>query len=528
MNTENHLQTKQTAAELLASCILDFYSHTIILKTGITDTGFYVDCVLEEAMSMDHLLVLEEKMILKINEKIEIKKLFMTPANAIEFLKHEKCKNKSLEERLRSLDDKVVSLVRINNYFNILSPEVDILERAEGIRYFKLYFFDSIENFCKENEIRIFGALFNNSDDLKNYLKTQRKYQGNNHLSYGADSNLFFSLSGKYSTSYVFDSPGVILTNTILGHIKSLLDEESFIQIKLPEEISDVYDEKRRLEKDGLKILLKNNQTFYGFQHQYLSLPYDDPFFGLFRASKKNIITEYIICEKSFLLDEIISSLNFILKILKIYGFKSYQVFCRNFEKIRRSCAEDFDIEEILKKRFNLSCTVEKNSRSEAVSSIEFFLEDGQLWLHLGPKITVDLFSRDGKELFFLIKRWSLGPIEDFMALLLEKEEGKLPFWLNPVQVKIICLDNCLDYGVKVRDVCLSNNIRAFVDDGKEPLNKRVHLAMKEKASFIVVVGEKEKKANNVALRDEIKNIAEQMGIDSFIKKLQDIGKRKS
>ena len=158
--------------------------------------------------------------------------------------------------------------------------------------------------------------------------------------------------------------------------------------------------------------------------------------------------------------------------------------------------------------------------------SIEFFLEDGQKWLHRGPNLRVELFSKkEDTERAFLIKRSSLGAFDDLIALLLEKENGELPFWINPEQVRIICLDNSIEYALHIKDMCERNKIRSFVDVEESSLNKRVHTAMKEKASFIVVVGEKEKKAQNLAYRKLGECEMVQMSVDSFIKKLQDIEK---
>lgn len=537
MSKQNLSLARRSLAELLAVAVFEYFPKSKILEGGTTDTGFYFDFYFTEEITSSHLQALEEKMSLLISEDVEMKTLKMVDKNAIEYLKHFNVYNDDIRDKIELYPSNLINLVQIKNYVNILDCDLDLLETLKDIKHFKIFHFEKVEEGGKGLKTRIFGAYFEDFLELKNYLKLQKKYLDFNHLSFGNDTKLFYPIGGKYSSSFVWDEKGMILKNIISSNLKSELEKQHFAQIQTPDldgENNNFFEP--NLEINSLNLLLENKVSkskfpLYAFEEKMVKLPLDDLFFGLFRSIKKKYIEEYILCKESNLLEEVISSLKFILKILKIYGFNSYKVFCRNFKKNhlnRKSALFDskllIDALESCAIFYEYADSCRSGYEEKLFPSIEFFLEDGQKWFHIGPNLKVELFSKKGEsERTFLIKRSSLGAIDDFIALLLEKENGELPFWLNPEQVRIICLASSFEYALHIKDLCEKANFRARVDIEEDSLKMRVHLAMKEKASFVVVVGEKEQKNQNVAFRKLGECQMEQMSIDSFIKKLQDI-----
>jgi threonyl-tRNA synthetase len=57
------------------------------------------------------------------------------------------------------------------------------------------------------------------------------------------------------------------------------------------------------------------------------------------------------------------------------------------------------------------------------------------------------------------------------------------------------------DYGNKILEELKKNDIRTEIDDSDESLGKRIRNAEKQKIPYILVVGEKEEKAESVAVR---------------------------
>jgi threonyl-tRNA synthetase len=112
-----------------------------------------------------------------------------------------------------------------------------------------------------------------------------------------------------------------------------------------------------------------------------------------------------------------------------------------------------------------------------------------------------------------MIHRAILGSYERFVAILLENSKGRLPFWLAPIQVRILTInDDVLDYAKKVEneleDVVLMkplkyNEIRIETDYRKESLNKKIKESELQKVPMIIIIGPKDMEANQVSIRTQ-------------------------
>ncbi len=104
-----------------------------------------------------------------------------------------------------------------------------------------------------------------------------------------------------------------------------------------------------------------------------------------------------------------------------------------------------------------------------------------------------------------------LGSIERFLAAYIEHTAGWFPFWLAPEQVRILTInDSVSDYVDKItsilNDITLMepvkyNEIRYMVDDRNESLGKKIKEATGMKVPVQLIVGPKDKEANEVSVR---------------------------
>jgi threonyl-tRNA synthetase len=91
----------------------------------------------------------------------------------------------------------------------------------------------------------------------------------------------------------------------------------------------------------------------------------------------------------------------------------------------------------------------------------------------------------------YVIHRALLGSLERFMGILIEHYGGAFPFWLAPVQVRIIPVGE--DHRESARG--LAGKLSAFrveVDDSAETVGKRIRNAEVEKIPYVVVYGDRE------------------------------------
>ncbi len=142
-----------------------------------------------------------------------------------------------------------------------------------------------------------------------------------------------------------------------------------------------------------------------------------------------------------------------------------------------------------------------------------------QIDFALPKKFDMTYEGADGeKHRPMIIHRSSIGCLERTMAMLIEEYQGALPTWLSPVQAKILPVSEKFnDYGKKVLEQLSEAGLRCEIDLDDETLGKKIANAQKEKVPYILVVGEKEKEAGTVSVRDRDNN-QETITTEEFIK----------
>jgi threonyl-tRNA synthetase len=111
--------------------------------------------------------------------------------------------------------------------------------------------------------------------------------------------------------------------------------------------------------------------------------------------------------------------------------------------------------------------------------------------------------SNGEKKYAVMVHRAILGSYERFMMLLIEHFAGAFPLRLAPEQVRIVPVaDVFMDYSKKVEKKLKEKSFRVSVDDGNESFNKKIRNAEMQKVPYILIVGEKEKEADSVSVRE--------------------------
>jgi threonyl-tRNA synthetase len=98
----------------------------------------------------------------------------------------------------------------------------------------------------------------------------------------------------------------------------------------------------------------------------------------------------------------------------------------------------------------------------------------------------------------YMIHRASFGSLERFIGILIEHYAGAFPFWLAPVQVRVIPVGE--GHREAARVVAAKIPYRVEVDDSDETVGKRIRNGEVEKIPFVVVYGDKESE-DSLAIR---------------------------
>ena len=117
-----------------------------------------------------------------------------------------------------------------------------------------------------------------------------------------------------------------------------------------------------------------------------------------------------------------------------------------------------------------------------------------------------------------VVHRSSIGAIERVMAFLIEHFAGAFPTWLSPIQAVVIPIsEKQIDYANKVVDSLRSKGVRVELNSRNEPLNARIRDASNEKASFVLVVGDKEIESESVSVRTRGQKDSKTMSLSEFV-----------
>lgn len=133
--------------------------------------------------------------------------------------------------------------------------------------------------------------------------------------------------------------------------------------------------------------------------------------------------------------------------------------------------------------------------------------------------------SNSNEQTPVVLHRAILGSLDRFMAYLIEETKGKFPFWVAPVQVKVIPVsEKHLDYANKVYEALDAAGIRTEVDASNEKVGYKIRAARQEdRVPYMLILGEKETEAGTVSARDRDTDETTEMTLDEFIAKCNDL-----
>lgn len=130
--------------------------------------------------------------------------------------------------------------------------------------------------------------------------------------------------------------------------------------------------------------------------------------------------------------------------------------------------------------------------------------------------------DKDGKEQCpVVIHRSSIGCLERTIAFLIEFYGGAFPLWLSPVQAKVISItENQMEYAKEVAELLASKLIRVETDVRSETLNKKIREARLQRIPYLVVLGDKEKEARSVSVRNRDTGEQAVLPLDAFLDRI--------
>ena len=121
-----------------------------------------------------------------------------------------------------------------------------------------------------------------------------------------------------------------------------------------------------------------------------------------------------------------------------------------------------------------------------------------------------------------MLHRAIVGSMERFIGILIENYAGALPMWLAPVQVAILNIsDGQAQYATELAAKLRKLGFRVTADLRNEKITYKIREHSVQKLPYILVIGDKERDANTVAVRARGNVDLGVMSIDALVERLQ-------
>ncbi len=255
---------------------------------------------------------------------------------------------------------------------------------------------------------------------------------------------------------------------------------------------------------------------------------------GLLRIRGFTQDDSHIFCREDQLADEVASLLDFVLSVLRAFGFDDF-----TFNLSTKDPNKFVGSDEIWEKATDaLREALDKHG-------LEYGVKEGDAAFY-GPKIDIDVRDAIGRswqlstiqadfnnpERFdleyigadnarhrpIMLHRALFGSIERFFGVLLEHYAGAFPTWLAPVQVRVLPVAAAHEeYALEVERTLADAGIRVDRVDANDGLGKRIRSAKLEKFPYVLVVGDDDVKNQTVGVNPRGGEVERDVALTTFL-----------
>jgi threonyl-tRNA synthetase len=93
--------------------------------------------------------------------------------------------------------------------------------------------------------------------------------------------------------------------------------------------------------------------------------------------------------------------------------------------------------------------------------------------------------------------------MERFISILIEHYTGAFPFWLAPVQIRILPISDKVHAQAQAwKDNLLALGYRVEMDASSEKIGYKIRSAQTQKIPYMLVLGQKEVESGGIAVRE--------------------------
>ena len=413
---------------------------------------------------------------------------------------------------------------------------------------------------------RIYGYAFETKKELEDYLAFLTEAERRDHKKLGTQLDLFVFSELVGPGLPLWTPKGTILRTILDDFVWELRKARGYQKVEIPHITKkDLYEKSGHWDKFKDELLKITTREGHIFAMKPMNCPHHTQIYNHLQRSYRDLPQRYANTTMVYR-DEQTGELAGLSRVRSITQDDAH-VFCRH-SQVREEILKIWDIIEEFYGAVDLKLSVrlsthdpaqqkkylgtpkiwkeaESKLRSiaaekradtfEAVGEanfygpkLDFIAKDslGREWqvatiqLDMNLPERFDLFcinEKGEKERIVMLHAAIMGSVERYLSILIEHFAGAFPFWLAPVQVKILAInDKLLDYVDGIRKKLEAQDIRVEVDERNESIGKKIREAELQKIPYLLIIGDKEKAASTVSLRERGKGDVGAMSLETF------------
>ncbi len=551
-----------TCSHILAQAMKRLHPEVKLAIGPAIDNGFYYDFDTPEPFSESQLAELEAEMRKICKEKLKLERFELPREEAIQLME-EKGEPYKVELINDLPEDAVISFYRQGEFTDLCAgPHVDSTGRIKG-NGIKLTACNAAYwrgDSSRQTLQRIYGVAFPKKEELDEYLAKIEEAKRRDHRKLGKELGLF--MMAEEGPGFPFFLPkGMVLKNTLLDYWRQCHKRYGYVEISTPIILNqelwhrsghwDHYkDNMYTTVIDGEDYAVKPMNCPGGMlvyknePHSYRDLPLrmaelglvhrhemSGALHGLFRVRCFTQDDAHIFMTRDQMKDEIKNVVRLFDEIYSTFGL-TYQI---ELSTMPEDHMGDEEVWHFAEKTLQEAITemgkdfvINAGDGAFYGPKLDFHLADslGRTWqcgtiqldFQMPERFELEYVGEDGeKHRPVMIHRALLGSIERFIGVITEHFAGAFPAWLSPVQVKVLPItDRSAAYSQEVAAKLDAMGFRVEVDSRNEKIGKKIREAQLEKIPYMLVIGDKEAEAGQVAVRHRAEGDLGAMDFDAF------------
>ncbi len=551
---------RHSAAHLMAQAVSELYPGTRYGVGPSIKDGFYYDMEIPGGITEEDLPKIEKEMRRLAKRAIPVERREMTGEEALAYFREKDDPYKV--EIISELEEDHVSLYFQGDYADLCrGPHVP---NTSWVKHFRLLSVAGAYWRGDEKNImltRVYGTAFAAEEALEAYIRRMEEAKSRDHRRLGRELDLF-SLQNEGPGFPFFHPKGMVIMNCLVDFWKKEHTKRGYSEIRTPLILDrdlwirsghwDHYRENMYFtEIDEQPFAIKpmncpGGMLVYKTQlRSYRDLPMRMAELGVVHRHERSGVLHglmrvrcftqddaHLYCRPDQVKDEIIGIMKLCDYIYRdVFGFRYTMELSTRPENSMGSEEQWAIAENALKQALEETGSEYRLNAGDGAfygPKIDFHLEDciGRTWqcgtiqldFQMPEKFDLTYVGADGKEHRpVMLHRTVLGSLERFFGILVENFAGSFPYWIAPVQVRILPVSGeFADYAGTVAAELRASGIRVEVDERDEKLGKKIRDAQTQKIPYMVVVGEKERESGGVAPRERSRGDLGSMSMKQF------------